>query len=230
MFSTRRGSLITAIVAALLAGLLIFAFVQNSHKGGSTVQANTPVFVSSGYIPRGTPASVIAAGSLMSRTTVPANHVVVGAITDPSVLHGEVAAVPIYPGQQLTAADFTTGTVTIASQLTGDERAIAVPVDSSHGLIGFVQAGEHVDVMSDAGTSGAGQGGVTLLATNVLVLNAPGGAGGGVTGGGGNGNNIVLQVTPKQATEFAFASDNGKIWITLRPPVGAIGTTTAGTK
>src|SRR5579872_579096 len=106
MFSTRRGALTTALVAALLAGILLFAFVQSYKKGTSAPVVNTPVFVASGYIPAGTPVSVIAAGQLIARTTVPASHVVVGAITDPSVIRGEAAAVSIYPGQQLTTTDF----------------------------------------------------------------------------------------------------------------------------
>lgn len=231
MFSTRRGAITTAVVAALIAGVLLFAFVQSQQKGGSGTTGNTPVFVASGYIPAGTPVSVIASAQLLSRTTVPSNHVVVGAISDPSVLHGEVAATNIYPGQQLTAADFTTKTVTITSQLTGANRAIAIPVDAAHGMLGYVQAGDRVDVLNDSGGGRAGAGGVSVLATNVLVLSAPGGGGGSsIAGGGSSGGNIILEVSAKQAPAFAFAADNGKIWITLRPPVGALGTTTAGTK
>jgi Flp pilus assembly protein CpaB len=226
MFSTRRGSITTAIVAAVLAGILLFLFVEH-NKGGAGAVVNTPVFVASGYIPKGTPAGVIASGSLISRSTVPSTKVVAGAIADPSVLKGEVAASAIYPGQQLTTSDFTAADVTVTSQLTGTQRAIAIPVDSAHGLIGFVQAGDHVDVMSDNGSGQAGQGGVSTLAQNVVVLSAPNGGGGGLAGGGGSGGNIVLQVTPAQAAAFAYAADNGKVWITLRPPVGALGTTTS---
>ncbi len=225
MFSTRRGSLTTAIVAALLAGLLLFVFVQNYHKSQPAAQVNTPVFVASGYIPKGTPAELIASGSLMSRTTVPSNHVVVGAISDPSVLRGQVAAAAIYPGQQLTAADFTVAPVTITSQLTGTQRAIAIPVDAAQGLIGFVQSGDRVDVMSDQGTAAGGSGGVVTVASNVHVLSAPSGSGGGISGGSSSGGNIVLSVSPSEASKLAFAADNGKVWLTLRPPVGAIGST-----
>ena len=92
-------------------------------------------------------------------------------------------------------------------------------------MVGFVQTGDHVDVMSDSDSGRVGAGGVSTLAQNVLVLSAPGGGGGGVAGGGSSSGNIVLSVTPRQAAAFAFASDNGKVWITLRPPVGAIGST-----
>ncbi len=35
MFSTRRGAITTAVVAALLAGILLFVFVQNYKKSGT---------------------------------------------------------------------------------------------------------------------------------------------------------------------------------------------------
>jgi Flp pilus assembly protein CpaB len=228
MFSTRRGAITTAIVAAILAGLLIFAFVSSYTKSGAAAPVNTPVFVSQGFIPRGTPATVVASNSLLDRTTVPSTHVVVGAISDPATLKGEVAVQDIYPGQQITAADFAVGNVSVASQLTGVERAISVPVDTAHGLIGFVHSGDHVDVLASL-TSGGGGGQVTTLATNIVVLNAPSGGAGGV-GSSSSGGDIVLRATPKEASAMAYAADNGKIWIVLRPPVGAIGTTTATTQ
>jgi Flp pilus assembly protein CpaB len=231
MFSTRRGAITTAVIAALLAAILLFAFVESYKNGGSSSSGNTPVFVASGYIPAGTPVSVIASAQLLSRTTVPSNHVVVGAISDPSVLRGEVAAVSIYPGQQLTASDFTAKAVGLASQLTGQQRAIAIPVDSAHGLVGYVQAGDHVEVLEDSGAGRAGANGVSVLAANVPVLVAPGSSGGGIGGtGGSSGGNIILEVSARQASEFAYAADNGKVWILLRPPLGALGTTAAGGK
>jgi Flp pilus assembly protein CpaB len=33
--------------------------------------------------------------------------------------------------------------------------------------------------------------------------------------------NVVLRVTDSQAVELAFASDNGKVWVALRPQAGA---------
>lgn len=224
MFSSRRGALTLAAAAAVVAGLLLFVFVQQYKKNATTAVVNTPVYVATKLIPRGTPTSVIAANGLFQRTSVKANAVQLGAIADSSVLHGEVTTTAIYPGQQLTAADFTHAPVTVASQLTGTERAIAIPVDSAHGLIGFVAPGDYVDVLSSF-AAGNGHGVVSVLASNVLVLSAPSGGGsGGIagTGGGNGGGNIVLSVSAKIASQLAFAADNGKVWITLRPPVGAL--------
>ena len=32
---------------------------------------------------------------------------------------------------------------------------------------------------------------------------------------------VVLRVSDKDAPQLAFSSDNGKLWISLRPPAGA---------
>jgi Flp pilus assembly protein CpaB len=221
-FSGRRGTALIAIGAAILAGLLIFLFVQQYKKNVNGTISTSPVFVATQFIQRGTSANMVGAEGLFQRTLVKSNQVIGGAISDPSVIQGEVADTNIYPGQQLTAADFTHANVTIASNLSGPQRAIAVPVDSPHGLVNYVHPGDYVDLLASYGGGGAGgsqTGAVTVLAQNVLVL-ATASSGGGL-GGGGGGNEVVVRVSDRTALAIAYASDNGKVWVTLRPPVGA---------
>jgi Flp pilus assembly protein CpaB len=222
-FSSPRGTIVVAAGAAVLAGIVLFAFVQGYRSSVDSSASSSSVLVASGYIPRGTSTSLIASTRLMQRASVKSSQVVAGAISDPSLLRGEVAAKDIYPGQQLRAADFTASNVTIASQLAGKNRAIAIPIDAAHGLIGFVQAGDHVDILSSLAGTAPSHGADPILAQNVLVLSAPtAGGGGGVAGSGGSGGNIVLRVNASLAQELAYIGDNGKVWITLRPPVGAL--------
>jgi pilus assembly protein CpaB len=219
MLSTRGGAIAVASIAAILAGILLFAFVQRYRTNQNASAATTPVFVAKSLIPQGSSADLIASEQLLQRTTLRGSQVQAGAIADPAVLHGQVAAVNIYPGQQVTASDFAI-TGTIASQLTATQRALSVPIDSSHGLIGFVHTGDHVDVLASyTGGAGTSHGSVTTLLQNVLVLSAPGGTGGGL-GGSGN-SNITLRVSDHDAPNLAYAADNGKVWIVLRPPLGA---------
>jgi Flp pilus assembly protein CpaB len=210
-----------AAVAAVLAGILLFAFVQQYKHNQNASAAATPVFVARGLIPQGSSAEVIASQQLLQRTSVRGSQVQSGAIADPSVLHGQVAAVNIYPGEQITASDFT-ATGTVASQLSGSERAISVPVDSAHGLVGVVHTGDHVDVLASySGGTGTNRGSVTTLIQNVLVLNAPSDNGGVTSNSGGNNSNILLKVSDHDAPALAYASDNGKVWVVLRAPLGA---------
>ena len=71
----------------------------------------------------------------------------------PTRLKGKVAAEDIYPGEQLTESNFTAADGSeVGTKITEYERAMAIPLDSAHGMIGDVQAGDHVDV-SPASTS-----------------------------------------------------------------------------
>jgi Flp pilus assembly protein CpaB len=171
------------------------------------------VLVATKVIPRGTSSKLIAEKRLYQVTTVQKDQLQELAITDPAAIKGRVAAADIFPGQQLTQDAFTTeGATSIPYSITGRQRAIAVPVDSAHGLVGQVNAGDFVDVY--VGLSGAASGGnnvLTLLARRILVLVPP------TT----EVSNAILRVTMNQAPRFAYASDNARLWLVLRPQVGA---------
>ena len=216
LLATRKGSLLLAALSALIAGVLIFLFVDSRSSGGGLVGGgSSQVLVAKALIPTGSSGDVIAAQQLTSVTTVDADDLKTGAIADPGTLAGKAATADIYPGQQLTAADFgAAGAVT--SKLTGAQRAVAVPVDAAHGLIGNVTTGDRVDVY--VGVGGGGQRGgepiIRTLLQNVLVLGAPAAT-------EGQGSNIILRADDTDAAKLAFAADNGRVWIALRPPVGA---------
>jgi Flp pilus assembly protein CpaB len=50
---------------------------------------------------------------------------------------------------------------------------------------------------------------------NILVVDVSGSAKGAV--GQQNNSNVSLRMTDAQAAKVAFASDNGKLWLSLRP-------------
>lgn len=214
LLATRRGALSVAAIAAVLAGVLLFLFVQHYKKNPTPVAAapsNVFVFVAGKYIPAGTPASTIGQSGLLRRTEIASTQVQAGAITDPSAIAGEVSATAIQAGQQVTAADFTKTNITLGAYLTGDQRAIAVPLDASHGLTSYIGQGSTVDVMDDAG------GQITMVAQNVSVLENTGGI-------------VVFRASDKLALQLAGLADNTKIWLTLRPPTGATDSVHVGAK
>jgi hypothetical protein len=59
-----------------------------------------------------------------------------------------------------------------------------------------------------------------VLLQDVQVLQAPEEPKGGF-GGQSQTQNVVLRVSDKDAPQLAFSIDNGKVWISLRPPAGA---------
>jgi len=203
LLTSRRGALTIAATAAVLAGLLLYLFVRH-YRRAPVVAAPTSisVFVADQYIPAGTPASTVAAGSMLKRIVLPSTQAVVGAIADPSAITGEVSATAIESGQQISVADFTHAVVTLGMYLSGDYRAIGVPLDAPHGLTTYLTQGDTVDIMDDETSK------TVVIAQNVAVLENAGGI-------------VVLKVTDAQALELAGSSDNSKLWLILRPPTGA---------
>jgi Flp pilus assembly protein CpaB len=123
---------------------------------------------------------------------------------------GRAAAVDIFPGDQLTDADFAaTSDSSVGSQIVGKQRALSIAIDNVHGSLSQVQAGDFVDIYT------AAEGKVMLFRSNVKVLAIPT-----TTGPSGSGN-LVLRVDTKDAADFAFAADNTQLWFVLRPVAGA---------
>ncbi len=214
LFSTRGGTLVLAGGAALLAAIAVFVYIHNyrdSVKQGGTAAT---VLVAKSLIPQGTPGDAVATKQLFQAHAIRESQLKNGAISDPASLRGRVAAVDIFPGQQLTAADFGASSGTLASTLSGRERAITIPIDGAHGMIGNLQAGDRVDVY--AGFNVAGKAVLRLIMQNIAVADL-------TTGnqfGGSSATQVVLRTTPVQASNLAFASDNGRLWFVLRPPTG----------
>jgi Flp pilus assembly protein CpaB len=219
---TRRGAVTIAAAFSALAGILLLAFVsQYKHN----VQAGTleqPALVADRLIPKGTAGSAIVNGGLFKPATVQRDNLASGALTSATALQGKVATRDIYPGEQLTAADFASGADPLRSQLSGLQRAIDVPIDSAHGMMGEIRSGDKVDVLAGfnaaAASTGRGRPELRTLASDILVLKAPDES---AKASSAADSRLTVRVTADQAAQLAFAADNGKVWFVLRPPTGA---------
>jgi pilus assembly protein CpaB len=214
IFSTRAGTLMVGVLAAALAALLLLVYLNRYRQNLNQQNASVSVLVAKSLIPKGTPGEVIGRKALFQVTSVPKAQLKDGALTDPGVLRGTIAVTDIYPGQQLTIASFGAARLGgIADTLTAFQRAVAIPVDATHGLVGAVRPGDHVDLM--VGLNGASStktvptGALirTFLQDITVLVATP--------------TSLTLRVNDKQAERLAWASDNGKIWVTLRAPTGA---------
>ncbi len=218
LMTTRAGALALAVLCAVAAAaILVFAMGQYRHNV-QTITKQSTVLISTGEIQTGTLGAAVAAKGLFKTSPILATQVSAGAITDAGYLQGKVAASNILPGQQLTTADFITPPG-VLGQLYPEQRAVSVAIDEAHGDTDVVHAGDRVDVYGEftVGTRPV----VTLMVADALVLKPAGGASAtaaGTTGAGtATGSSLVLAVTTTAAPAVAFAADNGKIWIVLRP-------------
>jgi Flp pilus assembly protein CpaB len=207
-----------AVGCALTAGIILLVALSQYRQSVSAANKDVSVLVSTGSIQKGTSGDLIAAERLYKPTSVLAKNLSTGALTNAAALHGEVAVQNILPGQQLTAADFAASTSGVVGQLTPGQRALSVALDSEHGLVGDVQPGDHVDVygaFGGSGSSGASGIVVKLLIPNALVLKTP--STGSSVGGSTQSGTVVLAVNNSQVGTLAFAAENGKVWLALRP-------------
>jgi len=229
LISTRRGTILLSVLAAAVAGGLILVYVSRYRDSVKAQGAPVTVLVARQSIPKGTAGSVIAAQSLYSATTLRQSQVLEGAFSDPSSLRGEVATRDIYPGSQLTSADFASASTNLAATLTATQRVVSIPFSSAQGLSGDLQVGDHVDiyggfnVVAVSANGVAAAGGQSKPVVRRILTNVPVVAIGGKTSGTftSSSANLSFKVTDQQAAELAFASGNGALWLSLRPATGA---------
>jgi Flp pilus assembly protein CpaB len=222
MLSTRRGIMTLATAAAVVAGAILLVFL-NAYRDGLTGGGDTKtVLVAKQLIPKGAPAEVIAADGMYQSATIDEEKVEDGAIADPDAIKEQYAAKSIFPGEQLRPEDFTSNAEGFASRLAAYERAMAVPVDNHHGMIGELSAGDRVDVigaflLGDSGGTTLSSVTKTLL-QDVLVLKAPEER----EDSAADQQEIYLKMPDDRAADIiSLTAEVGKIWVTLRPAAGA---------
>jgi Flp pilus assembly protein CpaB len=215
-------------MAAIIAAAVLMTFISRYRQSVDANADPVTVLVATEPMPKGSSGDVIAKKGLYETTGLEREQVKDGAITDPASLRGQVAKHEIVPGQQLTTADFGKPTDPVLSRLSDDTRAVTIPLDAAHGMVGQVQAGDHVDVYAgfQLQPDGAGRPKPVLreLLQDVEVLDAPDpdeSSSKGIGGAARADQSVVLRVDEMDAPELAFSSDNGQIWIVLRPQVGA---------
>jgi pilus assembly protein CpaB len=215
--ASRRGAVALAVGCAFAAAVILLIALSQYKQSVSLANRQETVLVATGTIQKGTSGDLIAQQRLYKPTPVLVKNLATGALTNAAALQGEVAVQNILPGEQLTTGDFATSTSGVVGQLAPGQRALSVALDAEHGLVGEVQPGDHVDVYGDfGGGSGSSSGAVVkLLIPNALVLKTPTATSG--VGGGGSSGTVVLAVNNDQVGPLAFAAENGKLWLALRP-------------
>jgi Flp pilus assembly protein CpaB len=224
LVSTRRGMALVGGATAALAALVLMVFLQQYRNSVTDANRTVTVLVAKNLIEKGSSGTIIAEKSIFQSARVRKSDLKNGAVADPANLRGKVTADDIYPGQQLVIGDFVAATGGVRERITGTERAISLPFDNAHGLIGDIQAGDHVDVFvamaTGTGELLARRPVVMTLIRDLLVLRAPKAAKAAAVGTT-NTQEVVLRATDAQAAKLSFASETGKVRLVLRPKVGA---------
>jgi pilus assembly protein CpaB len=223
LLSTRGGTTLVAVISALLAAGVLMIFLHQYRDSVKDGNVTATVLVAKNLIEEGRAGDVVAEDSMFQTTTVKKDDLKDGAISDPSNLKGTVATADVYPGEQLLASQFTKTNARPFNRLRGLDRAIAVPLDEAHGMVGDIRTGDRVDVLAGIGlenTGGNRRPTLCVLVRNALVLKAPDKPKVGV-GAQNSTQPVMLRATDREAAQIAFAADVGKVWLVARAKVGS---------
>ena len=224
-----------AVALALVAALLTSFYVTNYQRNVRQDETNVPIWVAKRDIPAGMSGADIERKGLFEKSEIVRRSVVPGAISNPDQVGELVTTQPIYAGEQVSTRRFSTPSQRgIPAQLTGVQRAIAIPGDQHQLLAGTLKAGDHVDVVGSWEIANPNSSGDDITVSrvvlrNLLVLTAPGDTGGGpsVTDSSSDKVKVQLRVTDAESQKLIWIEknsvDSGEGWhLVLRPPNGSL--------
>jgi Flp pilus assembly protein CpaB len=207
---------------AVLAALVLLFFL-NQYRTGLTQSDRVQVLVATTLIPQGTPGRVILDDKAYRAVTVRKSDLEDGAIVDPDTLVNKMVRSDVYPGHQLNAKDLRAVRGIPLARLSSYERAITLPVDPAHGMTADLNYGDHVDVLGAVDLKIGPKRIVGIrskvLARDALVLGVNREAKGGL--GGSSKQTVTVRVDDAATWDITKAAEDGKVWLTLRPPLGA---------
>lgn len=207
--STGMVILVVSIIAGLAAALLSVSFLRSAARTVTVLVAAREI-----------PAFTALAPEMFSQRAVPLSAVPADAVTDSSALAGRYSRALVLQGsvmRQGYIAREAGQASSLAARLTETgvpgTRAFAIAVDNTTGVGGTVEAGDKVDIIAAVKLESE-QGPGTILAkvivaaAPVLFKTAPEGS---------SKATVIVQVTPAQAEEIAFAQVSGAVYLATNP-------------
>ncbi len=195
------------------------------------------VLVAKQQIPKGTTGASAVSGNLLQTEKVPRSVLPADARTDDTGLNGLVASSAIAKGQFIVKDSFVAASQVdgFSTTVKGGKEAISLSVDTTHGVAGFIEPNDSINVLltfdaeDKLGSAG------TLKTTAFLIPGLRVLAVGSTTAGTTapqptNGTTdttaapaaqqglITVEATPRQAEQIAHAMNLGTIMLSLNPP------------
>jgi pilus assembly protein CpaB len=225
--SRRIALLIAAVIIAAVGTSLVFVYANNANDRALADQNPHQVLVAKNTIAAGTTVSdAIAHGDLQLKS-LPGSAIIPGALSDLSTMATQVALTPIYPGQQIIAAEFGSATQASSSglALSKGDIAISVQLADPNRVAGFVQPGSDVAVFLSGANPAASAANAAGPTTRLLLPKVEVVAVGPTTvapaeAGKANPEAVsralmTLAVTQNEAEKIITAQSTGTLWFGL---------------
>ena len=202
--------LLFAAAAALLTGLLLFAWLGNLERQAAAPAAEpgptVTVYLTAEAIPACTPIT----RELVTAAEYPESLVPANAALDPAEIAGKVCAADLVPGQLLLTdmlGELGEEAPGLSYEIPAGMRALTVSVGSTTGAGGYILAGDRIDLLMtctpETAEGEAAEARTGVLLENVLVL-----ALGEIGFESGLYDSLTLALTPEECLT-AVAALNG---------------------
>jgi len=219
---TYRQWLLLAAAVSCLLGILVYVLLPGGESRPMAFEQSPVIRVvrAAQDIPERTEITE----GMLEVIEVPENMVPVGALRRTNEVLGKTAGIAIMKGDILTGRKLLeSGMVGFVGSIPADCRAVSVGVSDVTGVAGFARPGDHVDVMVISGkrNDNTVQGKLFLQDVLLLAINSvdatANAKGDNSEGSVGSPATATLALLPTQALKLATASQEGKIYLALRP-------------
>ena len=207
----------TAIIVAFMTSVLIYNSLQKRDKGkGVAALEIQPVAIAAGDLSWGTALTkeMIKMAPFL-RKSLPEGY-----FPSPSSLIGRVLISHVKGNEPIfesRLAPITVKTGGVAAVISPKKRAIAVKVDKTIGVSGFIRPGNRVDVLVTLPTGKTSVPVTKTVLENILVTTVgPELERKGKEEKPSDVDVITLEVTPEEAEKLALAATEGRLQLTLR--------------
>lgn len=208
---------IPALIFALLAGVAVFFALNNVKSTPASVQNMVQVVVAAKDI--GDRTAITA--DMLTLKQLPAEAVLPNTVRSTEQVVGKVTNASIETGEQLLLSRVVqtqdAGAATgLTAAIPKGQRAFTFSVDDNSGVAGFIRPGDYVDInlfMTVAVPPQTAQPTTMLLMQNVQVLAVAQNLSASQKT---SYSNITVALTPQQVLKLSYATNSGKLQLTLR--------------
>jgi len=172
-----RGKILILVVALALAGVAAALAVSYLNSARSTIASESEpieVLVAQENLPRGLSIEELTQRGLVKAEQVPRRFVSADAVSSARILEGQVLAVPLSAGEQLTKTRFQFPSQAGLSYTVSEGFiALTVPVDEVSGVAGLLKPGDMVMIFATLKPKSANESAYTTLLipqTRVLAI------------------------------------------------------------
>ena len=207
----------TAVVVALVTSLLIYSWLQRKANVVKPEMQTQSVAVATVDLSWGT---------VLTKETIKVVPFLKaslpdGYFSDPASLAGRVLISPVKANEPIfetKLAPTSVKTGGVAAIITPKKRAVAIRVDKTIGVSGFIHPGNRVDILVTLSSTGKTPVPLTkTILENILVLAAgPETETKGKEEKPSNVDVITIEVTPEEAEKVALAASEGRLQLALR--------------